>query len=363
MWNVELGIFFVQAIYFEFHTLHFSLKKSLTYKDIQAAFKKKNFAPIYFLHGDEPFYIDTIANYLEHKVLTEEQKSFNLTVLYGKEATHLHILDSARRYPIMADNQVIVIKEAQEMKDLMKLENYFKQPMPTTIVVIVYKYKKFDKRTKFAKALAADKNAVVFESKKLYENKIADWATNYLKENGYNLMSNASELVVEYLGTSLSKISNELDKLMINVPKGTQVTEKHIQDNIGISKDYNVFELQKALGSKKIEKSQRILNYFKANPKSGPMVMVVSSLYSFFSKVYIFHSVKGGSDNEIAAALGMRSSYFLQDYRVAAKNYNKPKTEEIISLLHEYDMKSKGVNRDNTTESELMRELIYRILH
>jgi DNA polymerase-3 subunit delta len=335
----------------------------LTFKDIQAAFKKKDFAPIYFLHGDEPFYIDAIANHIEHKVLSEDQKSFNMTVLYGKEGNHLQILDSARRYPIMADHQVILIKEAQEMKDLAKLENYIKQPMPTTILVIAFKHKKFDKRTKFAKALTASKNVVVFESKKLYENKIADWATGYLKEKGYTLASNASELVVEYLGTGLSKISNELDKLMINLPKGTQVTEKHIQDNIGISKDYNVFELQKALGSRQIEKSQRILNYFKSNPKSGPMVMVVSSLYGFFSKIYIYHSVKNGSDNEIAAALGMRSSYFLKDYKIAAKNYNKPKTEQVISLLHEYDMKSKGVNRDSTTESELMRELIYRILH
>lgn len=335
----------------------------MKFKDIQAAFKKKNFAPIYFLHGDEPYYLDEIANYIEKNALTEDQKAFNQTVLYGKEGSHLQILDAARRYPMMAERQVVVIKEAQEMKDLIKLEKYIKQPMPTTVLVIVYKYKKFDKRTKFAKALKDSKTAVVFESKKLYDNKIADWATSYLKDKGYILDSSAAELVVEFLGTSLSKIANELGKLMINLPKGTKITVQNIQENIGISKDYNVFELQKALGYKKIEQSQRILNYFKANPKSGPMVMVVSSLYNFFSKVYIYHSIKNSSDNEIAQSLGMRSSYFLQDYRIAAKNYNKPKTEQVISLLHEYDMKSKGVNRDSTTDGELMRELVYRILH
>ena len=335
----------------------------MTYKDIQTAFKKKDFAPIYFLHGDEPFYIDAIANYIENNVLSEDQKAFNQTILYGKEGNHLQVLDAARRYPIMAEKQVIVIKEAQEMKDLVKLEKYVNQPMPTTILVIVYKHKKFDKRTKFAKALKASKNAVIFESKKLYDNKIADWASGYLKDKGYTLASNASELIVEYLGTSLSKISNELDKLMINLPKGTNVTAEHIQENIGISKDYNVFELQNAIGYRKVEKANRILNYFKANPKSGPMVMVVSSLYNFFSKVYIFHSVKNQHDNDIAKAIGLRSSYFLKDYRAAGKNFNKSKTEQIISLLHEYDMKSKGVNRDSTTDSELLKELVYRILH
>ncbi len=335
----------------------------MNFKDILAAFKKKEFAPIYFLHGDEPYYIDIISNFIEHEVLTEDQKSFNLTVLYGKEGNHLQVLDAARRYPIMAEKQVIVIKEAQEMKDLMNLENYLKQPMISTILVIAFKYKKFDSRTKFAKTLKASKNAVVFESKKLYENQVADWVIDFMKGKGYEIAPNAAELVVEFLGTDLSKIANELEKLMINLQKGAKVTIQQIEENIGISKDYNVFELQKAVGYKKIETSNRILNYFKANPKSGPMVMVVSSLYNFFSKVYIYHALKNASENEIATALGMRSSYFLKDYRAAVQNYNKSKTEAIISLLREYDLKSKGVNRDSTTESELLRELIYRILH
>ncbi len=335
----------------------------MTFKEIQDSFKKKDFAPIYFLYGNEPFYIDQISNFIEHKILEEDQKSFNLTVLYGKEAKHLQVLDAARRFPLMAEKQVIVIKEAQEMKDLIKLESYIKKPMPSTVLAIVFKHKKFDKRTKFAKALKANKSVIEFESKQLYENKVGDWVTSHLKGKGYTLASGSAELIVEFLGTSLSKIANELDKLMINIPKGTKITPTHVQENIGISKDYNVFELQKALGYKKIEKSQRILNYFNANPKSGPMVMVVSSLYNFFSKVYIYHNFKNSSDNELAKQLGLRSSYFLGDYRTAAKNYNKPKTEAIISLLHEYDMKSKGVNRDNTTEGQLLKELIYKILH
>lgn len=335
----------------------------MTSKDIQGDLKKKTFAPIYFLHGDETYYIDEITNFIEHNVLSEDQKAFNQTILYGKEGSHLQVLDAARRFPIMAEKQVIVIKEAQEMKDLVKLEKYIEQPMPTTILVIVYKHKKFDKRTKFAKTLNKSKNAVVFESKSLYDNQIADWTSQYLKEKGYPLAPDASELIAEYLGTSLSKISNELSKLMINLPKGTTVTAEHIRENIGISKDYNVFELQNAIGGRHIEKANRILNYFKANPKSGPTVMVISSLFGFFSKLYIYHSVKNLNDKEIATSLGLRSSFFLKDYRLAARHFSKGKTEQVIDLLHEYDMKSKGVNRDSTTESELLRELVYRILH
>ena len=335
----------------------------MNFKDIQTALKNKDFAPIYFLHGEESYYIDKITNFIENNVLSEDQKAFNQTILYGKEGNHLQVLDAARRFPIMAEKQVIVIKEAQEMKDLIQLEKYILKPMPTTILVIVYKHKKFDKRTKFAKALKSSKNTVVFESKKLYDNQIADWANQHLKEKGYTLAPDASELIAEYLGTSLSKIANELSKLMINLPKGTKVTAQHIQENIGISKDYNVFELQNAIGGRQVEKANRILNYFKANPKSGPAVMVISSLFGFFSKLYIYHAVKSQQDKDIAASLGLRSSFFLKDYRLAAKNFNKLKTEYVIDLLHEYDMKSKGVNRDSTTESELLRELVYRILH
>lgn len=332
----------------------------MTYNDLQKEFKNKAYQPIYFLHGNESYYIDKIANHLEKEVLSEDQKAFNLTVLYGKEATHTHIIDAARRYPMMAQHQVVMVKEAQEMKTLKQLEKYVNNPTKSTILVICFKHKKFDKRTKFAKALA--KKAVIFESKKLYENKIPDWGSNYLKASGFKLAPNAAELLPEFLGTNLSQIANELDKLKINLPKGTTITVKHIQENIGISKEYNVFELQNALGRKNAEKVFRIVNYFKSNPKKGPLVVIVGSLYNFFSKVYIYHFFKKSSDKEIAQKIGLRSSYFLKDYKAAAKNFPYSKTENVIHLLREYDMKSKGVNRDSTPESELMKELMVKVL-
>lgn len=333
----------------------------MTHKDILKALKKKDYQPIYFLYGNEPYYIDYLSNYIEKNVLTEDEKAFNQTILYGKETSHLQIVDAARRYPIMAERQVILLKEAQNMKNLSKLEKYIQHPMPTTLLVICYKHKKFDKRTKFAKALT--KKAVVFESKKLYDNKIPDWAIGYLKEKGYQLAPNAAELLTEFLGTNLSKIANELDKLMINLSKDVTITVNHIRDNIGISKDYNVFELQNALARKDIVKAQRIIYYFKANPKKNPLVVVIGSLYNFFSKVYIAHFYKNVGDKELAKKLGLRSIYFLKQYKTAASKYNKAKTEQIISLLREYDLKSKGVNRDSTPESALMQELVYGILH
>jgi DNA polymerase III subunit delta len=334
----------------------------LDFKAIQAAFKKKEYAPVYFLHGDEPYYIDQITQHLEKKVLQEGEEAFNLTVLYGKECTFLQILDSARRYPMMAERQIVIIKEAQEMKDLQQLEKYFLQPTPTTILAIAYKYKKLDTRTKFAKALKDNKNVVFFQSAKLYENKMAGWVQDYLKNKGYELQSGVAELIVEFLGTDLSKTANELDKLSINLPKGTSITLAQIQENIGISKDYNVFELQKALGSRQIERVQRIVQYFKANPKAAPLVMIIGSLFNFFSKIYLFHAFRNLPDNDLAKKLEV-NPYFLTDYRLTAKNYNKPKTEEIISLLREYDLKSKGVEQVNTSENELLRELMFKILH
>ncbi|MGB0863269.1 MAG: DNA polymerase III subunit delta [Saprospiraceae bacterium] len=332
----------------------------MKFNEIIKDLKSKKYNPIYFLHGEESYFIDEIANYIEKNVLTETEKSFNQTVLYGKEANYNAVVDTARRFPIMAERQVLIIKEAKEMRDLPKLERYVANPAPTTILVICHKHKKLDQRSKIAKVLK--KNAVIFESKKLYDNQMADWINSYLRNHQYTIKPDATLLIVEYLGTDLSKVVNELDKLMLNIPKGTMISMEQVQKNIGISKDYNIFELQNALGKRDIVKTQRIVSYFIANARKNPLVQVISSLYGFFSKIYIFHSAGSISDNEMAKKLGTRT-FFLKDYRIAAKNFNRAKTEKAINILREYDLKSKGVNRDSTPDTELLREMVFKILH
>lgn len=331
----------------------------MEYKDLLKDLKSGHYKPVYFLHGEESYFIDQLSKYIEDHALTETEKSFNLTILYGKEANYNLVVDNARRFPLMAERQVVILKEAKEMRDLATLEKYVLQPSPTTVLVICHKHKKLDKRTKFAAALK--KNAVVFESKKLYDNQVPAWITDYLKARKYPIAEAAKTLIAEYLGTDLSKVANELDKLMLNLPPGTSITTDHVQQHIGISKDYNVFELQNAIGQRDFGKAQRIVAYFIANPKKHPLVQIISSLYGYFSKLYIMHSAGKVSDNELASKLGTRP-FFLKEYRLAASNFNRAKTERAIHTLLEYDLKSKGVQRDSTPESELLRELVVHLL-
>lgn len=333
----------------------------MTYLEIIKQLKKKEYQPIYFLHGAEPFYIDAISNFIEKKVLSEAEQSFNQTIFYGKEVDHKTLIDTACRYPMMASHQVVVLKEAQEMKTLKELLPYISKPVPSTILVICHKHKKFDARTKFAKAVK--QHALVFESKKLYDNQVPDWIVDYLKQKKLTINPDATALVAEYLGTDLAKISNEMDKLAINLPAGTKVTTDHIQENIGISKEYNVFELQKALGQKNVLKANRIVNYFISNPRKNPLVVIVGTLYNFFSKVYMTHFLKNVSDGELAKALSQRSEYFLKDYKLAARHYPLDQTQKVIHLLREYDLRSKGVNNNGVVEGELLKEMVFRILH
>ncbi|MFK8104616.1 MAG: DNA polymerase III subunit delta [Saprospiraceae bacterium] len=339
----------------------------MTYKEIIASLKKKSYQPVYFLHGEEAYFIDAIADYIEKNVLTEAERSFNQTTFYGKDTDHKTLIDTASRYPMMASHQVVLLKEAQEMKTLKSIQPYIENPVPTTILVICHKYKKFDTRTKMGKAL--NKNSVVFRASKLYDNQISGWIDDYMRGQGLEMEPNATNLVAEYLGTSLSKIVNEMEKLVINLPKGTKVTDKHIQEHIGISKEFNVFELQQALGERNVLKANRIINYFIANPRKNPMVVVVGTLYNFFSKVYMSYFLKNLSDGELAKGLGhfakndYSAAFLVKKYKVAMRNYRKEQTETVLGILKEYDLKSKGVNRNSTTEGGLMKEMIYQILH
>ncbi|MFD0792536.1 DNA polymerase III subunit delta [Mucilaginibacter litoreus] len=338
----------------------------MTATDIIKDLKNRKFKPLYLLHGDEPYYIDLIGNFIENNILSEAERGFNQTVLYGKDTDIMTAINAAKRYPMMSDYQVVLIKEAQDMKwgrddDDKKGINpvlaYLENPLPSTIMVFCYKYGKFDKRKKTYKAI--ERNGIVFESAGLYDNKIPGWIEGYINDKKYKISQQASAMLAEYLGNDLSKIANELDKLMLNINPGAEISLKDIQDNIGISKEYNVFELQSALIKKDAYKVNQIVNYFEANPKANPIVLVLGNLNNFFSKVLAYHYVKDKSN--AAKELGV-SPYFLKDYELAARGYQLAKTFQVISYLREYDLKSKGVD-SNTDHGGLMRELMFKILH
>jgi DNA polymerase-3 subunit delta len=340
----------------------------MTADEILKDLKNRKYKPLYLLHGEEPYFIDQVSNFVEHKLLPDAEKGFNQTVLYGKDTEIMTVLNAAKRYPMMAEYQVVLVKEAQDMKwgrddddkkTINPLLNYLESPLPSTILVFCYKYGKFDKRKKTYKAI--DKNGVIFESVPLYDSKIPSWVEGFVTTKGYKIDPQASAMLAEYLGNDLSKIANEMEKLMLNVPAGQTITMQHVQDNIGISKEYNVFELQSALSRKDPFKVNQIVNYFQANPKANPIVLVLGNLNNFFSKVLLYHYAKDKSPQNLARELGV-SPYFLKDYELAARSYNYGKSMQIISLLREYDLKSKGVD-SNSDNGELMKELMFKILH
>ena len=336
----------------------------MTYQEILKDLKAKNYKPIYFLHGKEAYFIDKIVDYVENNILSDAEKGFNQSVIYGKEADPKTVIDTASRYPMMAPLQVVLLKEAQDMKGFDLLKPYFENPVKTTVLVISYKHKAFNKfNTKFGKSVKA--GSVVLDSKELYDNQVPDWISAYLKTKKLTIKPKSAALIGEYLGTSLSKISNELDKLALNVPAGSEVTDDAIEQNIGISKEYNVFEFQKALAGRNVLKANRIANYFAANEKKHSPVMVTAMLHGFFAKVYMLHHSRGASSAEVLKTLGLRSDWFLKDYKLAASNYSLGKTEQVINILKEYDLKSKGVdfNATGSADGALIKEMVYRIIH
>ncbi len=332
----------------------------MTFEQILNDLKNKIYYPVYFLAGEESYYIDEISDYIEDHVLTDVEKEFNQTVIYGRETDVLSIISNAKRYPMMANYQVVIVKEAQDIKDIDELLPYIENPLDSTLLVINYKYKKIDKRKSFYKQV--DKKGILFESKKLYDNKIAGWINNYVKEKGYDITPKASAMLTEFLGTNLSKVVNEISKLILNVPEKATINDELVERNIGISKDFNVFELQKAIGSKNVLKVNQIGNYFAANPKQTPLIKTVSILFGYFSKLMIYHQLTDKSRNSIASALSV-NPFFVQDYQMAARNYSLQKLIKIIDLLKEYDLKSKGVNNISTSDGELLKELLFKILH
>jgi DNA polymerase III subunit delta len=332
----------------------------MTYEALISELKQKKYAPVYFLMGDEPYYIDMISDYIANNVLQESEKAFNQTVLYGKDVDMISITDSARRFPMMSPYQVIIVREAQNIRDIDNLIYYVTNPLKSTLLVINFKNKKLDKRKKLYKEI--EKHGILFESNRLYEDKIPDWITKYLKTKGIGIQPPAALLLTEFLGNDLGKIVMELDKLMITLPDDQKlISTSHIEKNIGISKEYNNIELQKALVKKDALKAFRIVDYFAHNDKNNPMVLTISSLYFFFNKLFLFSNLKDKSKQSVAENLKI-NPYFVADYQQAARIYPADKTVRIISLLREYDLKSKGVNNLSATSGDLLKELVYKIL-
>jgi len=320
--------------------------------------KAGSIKPIYFLMGEEPYYIDKLSDFIEQNVLSEEEKGFNQTILYGRDITIEDIVSTAKRYPMMAERQVVIVKEAQDLsRTIDKIESYAENPMESTVLVFCYKYKTLDKRKKVTKLLA--KNGLVLESKKLYENQVGDWVKRVLAGKKYSIEPKATAMLVEFLGTDLSKINNELEKLQIILPVGSTINPQHIEENIGFSKDFNNFELLNALGSRNQVRAFRIAQYFSDNPKANPIVVTTSIIFGFFVKVLKYHGLKDRDPEKVVAFLGV-NSYFLKDYDVALRNYPMKKVSQIISSLRDIDVKSKGVGA-NMSQSDLLKEMLFKI--
>jgi len=319
--------------------------------------KNGNTKPIYCLMGEEPYYIDVISKYIEENVLSEAEKSFNQVVLYGRDVSIEDIVSAAKRYPMMAEKQVVIVKEAQDLsRTIENLTPYAKNPTPSTVLVLCYKYKKLDGRKSLAKAIR--KTGVLFESKKLYEDKIPDWIKSVLAAKGYTISVKGAQMLVEFLGTDLGKINNELEKLQLVLKPGEQITPEIIEENIGISKDFNNFELVKALGSRDKKKAFAIIQYFAQNPKDNPMPFTTAILYGFYNKLLTYHAL----DKKADAAKALKiPPYFLNDYVTAARNIPMRKASEAIAAIREVDLKSKGVGA-NLSQADLLKELYVALL-
>ena len=335
-------------------------------QDILKQLQNRNFQPVYFLQGEESYFIDLISDYIEKNVLTEAEKGFNQTILYGKEVDVNTILQNAKRFPMMSEKQVVIIKEAQEIKDLGKesgqeaLSKYLENPLTSTVLVFAHKHKTVDGRKSLGKMLA--KKAVFMTTKRLYENQVPDWINSFVQEKGFKIGMKASALVASSIGTNLSTVANELGKIFINLKQGEEINENHVEKNIGVSKEYNVFELNNALMAKDILKANKIIQYFDKNTKSAPLVVVVSNIFNTFCKLLILHQTQDKSDSNLAPKLGVHP-FFVKEYKGAAMRYNLAACVRIISFVREADAKSKGIGTGNSTDFDISKELLFKIMH
>lgn len=336
-------------------------KQENSFEQVLSDLRNKNFKPIYFFMGEEAYYIDRLSDYIQNNVLDESQREFDQTVVYGKDTDMTSIVNIAKRYPMMSPYQVVIVKEAQLIKDWDSLQYYIAKPLQSTILVFAFKYGTPDKRKKWVLDIA--KFGVVYESTKLRDYEMNAWISKYAKSKDIVIEEKAAVMLIEFLGTDLSKIANELDKLLLTKPANTnRITPEHVEKNIGISKDFNVFELQAALINKDILKANRIIRYFADNKKNNPMVVVLPQLFSFFSNLMMYHYLPDKNQGTVASELKI-NPYFVKDYEKASKIYGAWKTMNIISFIRETDARGKGIESNNIVEVELMKELIFKILH
>ena len=320
---------------------------------------KRNYKPVYWLEGEEEYFIDKIINYAEHNILNESEAAFNLTVFYGKDADWAAVMNACRRYPMFAERQVVLLKEAQQMRDIEKLEAYIENPLVSTVFVVSYKEKKIDGRTKLAKLLK--EKGVVLTTKKLYDNQLPEWTEELVQSKGLGISQKALMLLVDHTGNDLTRLENEVAKISINLGTRKTITEEDIEQYVGVSKDFNVFELQAALATKDLPKAIRIIQYFEANPKAAPIQFILPSLYSFFSKVFMIYGLNTRDEKTVAASLGI-NPFFIKDYLKATQIYTYPDIEKLILLLSDYNLKSIGIHDSGTPDASLLKEMVVKMI-
>lgn len=337
-------------------------KQEITCDDILRELRSKQYRPIYYLMGEEVYYIDLISDYIMDNVLTDTEKEFNLSVVYGADVDIATVINAAKRYPMMSEHQVVIVKEAQSIRNIDELSYYLQKPLRSTILVMCHKHGVLDRRKKLAAEI--EKVGILFESKKLKEAQLPAFITSYMKRKGVDLEPKATSMLADFVGTDLSRLTGELEKLIITLPKGqTRVTPEQIERNIGISKDYNNFELRSALVERNVLKANQIINYFEKNPKTNPLQMTLSLLFGFYSNLMLAYYAPEKSEQGIASFLGLKSPWQAREYQTAMKRYSGVKTMQIIGEIRYTDAKSKGIGNSSLTDSELLRELVFKILH
>ncbi len=331
----------------------------MSHEKIIAEWKKKVFKPFYWLEGEEEYFIDKVMHYAESNILSDSETGFNLTIFYGKDAAWPDVINACKRYPMFSERQVVLLKEGQQMKDIEKLESYIENPLNSTILVVSYKEKKIDGRTKFAKMIK--EKGVLLSTKKIYETQLPQWAEEIVTNHGYEISRKALRLLVDHIGNDLNRIENEVEKILVNLGKRKTINEDDIEEFIGISKEFNVFELQNALAAKDLSNCIRIVQYFEANPKAAPIQLIFPSLYSFFSKLYMIHGLNSRDEKTVAASTGI-NPFFVKDYLKAVTVYSFPQVEKAILLLNQYNLKSVGVSDAGTEDGSLLKEMVYKII-
>lgn len=333
-----------------------------TFDAIRKEIKQGQFRPIYLLMGDEAYFIDALTELLSESVLTEEEKDFNLQTFYGVDADVNEVITAARRFPMMAQRQLVILKEAQNLDKIELLEVYARNPMHSTVLLITYKHGTVDRRKAWVKSI--DKVGVLFESKKLYENQIPSFITSWFKERSIGIDAKSAQMLTDHVGNDISKLIPELQKLEISLDNNARrITSELIEKNVGISKDFNNFELQRAIINKDIASANRIVNYFGMNPKDHPLIVTVSVLFNYFSNLLECYWLPRKDEQSIMRALNLRSAFFVRDYVTGIRNYNVRKVMDIISDLRTFDARSKGMDNISASQGDLLKELVYRIMH